>query len=137
MTSSCFGRLGINWTVNQTDNKELEHITLTLFEHTRVHTIDGIRLLMLQKMVGADNTLNVSSKVDLSKLSPCLISFAPHIHRVHYHLAQWKDQTQILLSAHPLRIKVVSQAKTTHRNLFGVMHLSSLQVSLTCLPPTM
>ena len=61
-------------------------------------------------MVGANNTLNVSSKVDLSKLSPCLISFAPHINGAQYHLAQWKDQTQISLSANPLKVIVGSQA---------------------------
>ena len=39
-------------------------------------------------MIGADNTPNVSSKLDLSKLPPCLSLFEPHMKRVTYHLVQ-------------------------------------------------
>ena len=45
---------------------------------------------MLKKMVGEEQTITSSSKVDLSKLPPCRRSLVPHIRRVNYRAGQWK-----------------------------------------------
>ena len=41
-------------------------------------------------MVGEGETINQSSKIDLSKLPPCRRSLISHIQRVNYRAAQWK-----------------------------------------------
>ena len=45
---------------------------------------------MLKKMVGEDQTLHKSSKVDLSRLPPCQDALIPHINRVNHRVACFK-----------------------------------------------
>ena len=45
---------------------------------------------MLKKMGVEGEKITNSSKVDLSKLSPCYNALVPHIKRVNYRVAQWK-----------------------------------------------
>ena len=52
-------------------------------------------------MVGADNNLSASSKVDLSKLPQCLSSLEPHMQRVNYRLAQWKRSHENIVECPP------------------------------------
>lgn len=87
---SVLRRLGKDWEVTPEDKKELERFTCIIYGYNRVHSIDRVRAVMLQKMVGANNNLSASSKVDLSKLPQCLSSLEPHMQRVNYRLAQWK-----------------------------------------------
>ncbi|XP_076324251.1 uncharacterized protein LOC143232559 [Tachypleus tridentatus] len=61
-----------------------------MYKYPRLRSVDSVRELMLNKMVGEGETLTSQSKVDLSKLPPCHRSLLPHIKRVNYRVAQWK-----------------------------------------------
>ena len=47
--------------------KELETFTCAMYGYARDISINNVRTKMLKKMVGEDQTLNKSSKVDLSR----------------------------------------------------------------------
>ena len=98
---SVLRRLGKDWEITPEDRKELERFTCIIYGYNRVHSICRVRALMLQKMVGADNNLSASSKVDLSELPPCLSSLEPHMQRVNYRLAQWKRSHENIVECPP------------------------------------
>ena len=52
--------------------------------------MNNVSAKMLKKMVGEDQILNKSSKVDLSRLPPCKDSLVPHINRVNHRVACFK-----------------------------------------------
>ena len=54
---------------------------------------------MLKKMVGEDQSLNLKSAVDLSKLPPCFDNLLPHIYRTNYRLAIYKRADQPIVEA--------------------------------------
>ena len=54
---------------------------------------------MLKKLVGEDQSLNLKSAVDLSKLPPCFDNLLPHIHRTNYRLAMYKRADQPIVEA--------------------------------------
>ena len=51
---------------------------------------------MLKKIAGEDEELTTKSKVDLSRLPPCKDSLVPHIVRVSYRLANYKQAHQAI-----------------------------------------
>ena len=55
-------------------------------------SVNSIRVKMLQKMVGLDKKLHISSsKVDLSRLPPCKDALVPHINRANHRVACFKN----------------------------------------------
>ena len=61
-----------------------------MYGHQREKEVNAVRVKMLKKMVGEDETLSTKSKVDFSKLPPCQDSLIPHIQRVNHRVAQFK-----------------------------------------------
>ena len=64
-------------------------------KHSRVwctaeKSINAVRSIMLNKMVGVDEKLMAKSKLDLSRLPPCRDNLVPHINRVNHRLAIYK-----------------------------------------------
>ena len=87
---SNFRRLGDDWTVPPDVYKELETFTCAMYGYARDKSINNVRTKMLKKMVGEDQTLSKSSKVDLSRLPPCQDALIPHINRVNHRVACFK-----------------------------------------------
>jgi hypothetical protein len=86
-----FAKLGVSWDVEVKLIDELEEFTCIMYGYPRVKQVDTVRALMLKKMVGEGDTLRSSSKVDLARLPPCKRSLIPHIRRVNFRVAQWKN----------------------------------------------
>ena len=87
---SAFQRLGNEWNLSEDVIKSLERFTCEMYGYPKLSSINSIRSAMIRKMVGEGETINQSSKIDLSELPPCRRSLIPHIQRVNYRAAQWK-----------------------------------------------
>ena len=61
-----------------------------MYGYPCISSVDEVHTLMLQKMVGAEETLTFKSKVELSHPPPCRDSLIPHVDRVNYRVGQWK-----------------------------------------------
>ena len=73
---------------------ELEAFTCLMYGHAREKSVNAVRSIMLNKMVGENEELTTKYKLDLSRLPPCRDSLAPHIGRVNYRLANYKRAHQ-------------------------------------------
>ena len=72
-------------------SNDVEAFTCLMYGHDRERSINSVRSIMLKKMVGEDEQLTVKCKVDLSRLPPCRDNLVPHIWRVNYRLATYKQ----------------------------------------------
>ena len=77
---------------------DIEAFTCLMFGHARERTVNGVRSIMLQKMMGEDDQLTTKSKLDLSL--PCKDNLLPLIQRVNHRLASYKRPNQAMFS-HP------------------------------------
>ena len=72
--------------------KKLEGFVCAMYGYPRIKSVDEVRLVMLEKMVkGRTGKMLKSAKVDLSRMPPCLRCLIPHIKRVNFRVAQWKQ----------------------------------------------
>ena len=85
-----FAKLGSDWDIDEYIMNEVEQFTCLMYGYPRLSSIDEVRYLKLKEMVGDEEKLTSKSKVDLSKLPPCMSSLQMHVERVNYRLAQWK-----------------------------------------------
>ena len=69
--------------------KSLARFTCEMYGYPRLSSINSVHSAMIRKMVEGE-TINQSSKIDLSKLPPCRRSLISHIQWVNYRAAQWK-----------------------------------------------
>ena len=76
---------------------DIEALTCIMYGYAREKTVNGVRSLMLKKMVGEGDQLTTKSKVDLSRLPPCTDNLLPHIQRVNHILAMYKRADQPLV----------------------------------------
>ena len=76
---------------------DIEAFTCLMYGYAREKTVNGVRSLMLKKMVGEGDQLTTKSKVDLSRLPPCTDNLLPHIKRVNHRLAMYKRADQALV----------------------------------------
>ncbi|XP_074605770.1 uncharacterized protein LOC141858830 [Acropora palmata] len=58
-----------------------------MYGYAHEKSLNTVRSLMLNKMVGEDARLTAKTKVDLSRLPPCRDSLVPHIQIVNHRLA--------------------------------------------------
>ena len=58
-----------------------------------------VRTIMLQQIIGDDETLHLKSRVDLSRLPPCKNTFIPHIYRVNRRTAQYKRASDAIFES--------------------------------------
>ena len=70
--------------------QELEAFTCIMYGEPREKSVNLVRLKMLKKMVGEDDSLNQKSKIDLSRIPPCQDSFIPHCQRANHRLGRYK-----------------------------------------------
>lgn len=86
----CFRKLGDEWDVKDELHKDLEAFTCLMYGYKREKSLNVVRSLMLNKMVGQNAELSSKSKDDLSRLPPCHSNLIPHIQRVNHRLANYK-----------------------------------------------
>ena len=82
-----FRKLGEDWSVPDTLVDELEEFTCVMYGYAHEKSVNLVRYLMLQKIVGEDDQLTTETKVDLSKLPPDRDSLIHHIKRTNYRVA--------------------------------------------------
>ena len=51
--------------------EDLEKFTCVMYGQARESSVNVVRLKMLKKMVGEDETINRKSKIDLARMTPC------------------------------------------------------------------
>ena len=74
--------------------EDIEGFTCLMYGYARQSSVDAVRGLMLDKMIGDDETLNSRSKVDFSRLPPCRSNLIPHVQRVNHRVALYKRADQ-------------------------------------------
>ena len=62
-----------------------------MYGFMRMKDINTVRTQMLLKMIGDEDKLTTTSKVDLSRLPPCKNSLVPHIQRVNHRVCLYKQ----------------------------------------------
>ena len=92
-----FRQLGDDWTVKTEVLKQLEQFTCLMYGQSRESSVDVVRAKLLRKMVGEDEKLTSKSRVDLARLPPCHSALKPHIQRVNYRAALYKQADQPIL----------------------------------------
>ena len=70
--------------------EELEEFTCAMYGYVPEKSVNVVRHLMMQKMVGEGVELTTESKIDLSKLPPDRDSLTQHIKRANYRVATYK-----------------------------------------------
>lgn len=82
--------MGDEWEVPDDVLHMIEAFTCCIYGYERDTSINLVRYKMLKKMVGEDEELTATSKVDLNKLPPCRDNLIPHIQRCNHRLAHYK-----------------------------------------------
>ena len=77
--------------------QELEAFTCIMYGEPRGKSVNLVRLKMLKKMVGEDDSLNQKSKIDLSRIPPCQDSFIPHCQRANHRLGRYKRANDAII----------------------------------------
>ena len=67
---AAYKQLGIYWRVKDKQYDCLEEFVCLMYGYPHISSVDEVHTLMLQKMVGAEETLTFKSKVELSHLPP-------------------------------------------------------------------
>lgn len=102
MILSFFRELGDEWKIKPEVVDDIEAFTCLMYGYGREKSVNAVRTIMLNKMVGHEEQLTTKSKVDLSRLPPCKDNLTPHIYRVNHRLAIYKRAHQrIILSPKP------------------------------------
>lgn len=89
-----FSQLGTAWLVTDELQTEMESFTCTMYGQARMKSVDAVRAKMIKKMVGADQVLDSSSKVDLDRLPPPKVCLIPHVQCANYRVACYKRADQ-------------------------------------------
>ena len=85
-----FQELGTQWSMKLELYEKLETFTCLMYGYPRETSVNKVKTIMLQKMVGEDEKISLKSKVKLSRLPPCADSLAPHLDRVNHRVAVMK-----------------------------------------------
>ena len=74
--------------------QDLEKFTCIMYGQARESSVNVVRVKMLKKMVGEDETISRKSKIDLARIPPCQDSLIPHCQRANHRLACHKRANQ-------------------------------------------
>ena len=77
--------------------QDLEKFTCIMYGQARESSVNVVRVKMLKKMVGEDETINRKSKIDLARIPPCQDSLIPHCQRANHRLACHKRADQPII----------------------------------------
>ena len=70
-----------------------------MYGHTKETSVNAVRTIMLKQKIGDDETLNLKSRVDLSRLPSCKNSLIPHIYRVNHRIAHYKRASNAIFES--------------------------------------
>ena len=90
-------QLGVEWNFQPQTVKQLEEFTCLMYGQSRESSVDVVRTKLLRKMVGKDEKLTSTSKVDLARLPPCQSALKPHIQRVNHRAALYNQANEAIL----------------------------------------
>ena len=85
-----FRKLGDSWAINHEVANDLEQFTCIMYGQQRETSVNKVRAKMSKQIVGDNETLSLKSKVDFSRIPPCLNSLLPHLQRVNHRVACYK-----------------------------------------------
>ena len=77
--------------------QDLEKFTCIMYGQARESSVNVVRVKMLKKMVGEDETISRKSKIDLARIPPCQDSLIPHCQRANHRLACHKRANQPII----------------------------------------
>ena len=77
--------------------QDLEKFTCIMYGQARESSVNAVRVKMLKKMVGEDETISRKSKIDLARIPPCQDSLIPHCQRANHRLACHKRANQPII----------------------------------------
>ena len=77
--------------------EDLEKFTCIMYGQARESSVNVVRVKMLKKMVGEDETISRKSKIDLARIPPCQDSLIPHCQRANHRLACHKRANQPII----------------------------------------
>ena len=77
--------------------QDLEKFTCIMYGQARESSVNAVRVKMLKKMVGEDETISKKSKIDLARIPPCQDSLIPHCQRANHRLACHKQANQPII----------------------------------------
>ena len=77
--------------------EDLEKFTCIMYGQARESSVNVVRVKMLKKMVGEDETISKKSKIDLARIPPCQDSLIPHCQRANHRLACHKRANQPII----------------------------------------
>ena len=77
--------------------QDLEKFTCIMYGQARESSVNVVRVKMLKKMVGEDETISKKSKIDLARIPPCQDSLIPHCQRANHRLACHKRANQPII----------------------------------------
>lgn len=78
------------WCLPSSCKEELERFTCLMYGHGREKTVDAVRVKMIRKMVGEDESLSAKSKVDLVCLPPPQCCLSTHLDGCNHRVAGYK-----------------------------------------------
>ena len=97
MFHSAFRQLGVEWNIQPQTVMQLEEFTCLMYVQSRESSIEVVRTKLLRKMVGKDEKLTSTSKVDLARLPPYQSALKPHIQRANHRAALYKRANEAIL----------------------------------------
>ena len=77
--------------------QDLDKFTCIMYGQARESSVNVVRVKMLKKMVGEDETISKKSKIDLARIPPCQDSLIPHCQRANHRLACHKRANQPII----------------------------------------
>ena len=83
-----------------------------MYGYSQIKSVDVVRAKMLQKMVGADEVLNIHFKVDIERLPPPKVCLIPHIQRCNYRVVCYKRADQPMFEKHKPHDQGIGWEKT-------------------------
>ena len=92
-----FKSLGDDWVLENEVMQDLEKFTCIMYGQARESSVNVVRVKMLKKMVGEDETISKKSKIDLARIPPCQDSLIPHCQRANHRLACHKRANQPII----------------------------------------
>ena len=82
--------MGESWKVPDAVKRVLQEFVCALYSQPKLNNVNKARAVLLHKMVGKEDGLNTSRKIDFAKLPPDLNSLTQHINRVNYRTKCYK-----------------------------------------------
>ncbi|KAJ8333550.1 hypothetical protein SKAU_G00415580 [Synaphobranchus kaupii] len=89
---AAFRELVVEWCLSDSCKEVLESFTCLMYGHGRESKVDAVRVKMIRKMVGEDQSLSAKSNVDLGRLPPPQCCLSTHLDCCNHRVAGYKPK---------------------------------------------